>query len=506
MRTRNKLSIALFTLLVAAKGYSAPLSVECVLRGSCLQGSSVLEHLKTLQKIADSNSGNRSAGSSGHELSGNFIAQKLLAAGYNVELSPFTFKKFSKVSVRFAQAAPVQESYDEEKDFNLMTYSGSGSLSSKVTPVDVTLGAGNTSSSGCEAEDFKNFEKGTIALVQRGTCAFADKVINASKAGAAGVIIFNQGNTPDREAIFLGTISEESPANIPVFATTYKFATQLIAAPETVLTMEAETKVELKTSFNVVAETKTGNPNNVVMIGAHLDSVEAGPGINDNGSGSAAILEVALKMKNVKSNNKIRFAWFSAEELGLIGSEKYVASLNEIQKNNIALYINVDMVGSPNHKLSVFDGDGSKFGQKGPQGSDSIEQMFHNFFAAAGAGSVETELNGRSDYAAFSAAGIAVGGIFTGAEGAKTEEEAKLFGGEVGKAYDACYHKACDDINNINVEALEINTNAIGFIALSYGHSTATVRSANKLATMSRQNNKVIFPKHLHCHEDVFEM
>lgn len=505
MQTRNFLLLSLFSAALSTASMAAPLSIDCVLRGSCMQGKDVVEHLKTLQRIADANNGNRSAGSSGHELSGNFIAQKLLAAGYKVELSPFEFMKFTKISGRFVQAAPSEVIFDEEKDFNVMTYSGAGSVSAKVTAVDVAIGSGNSSTSGCEIEDFANFPAGDIALLQRGTCPFSQKVLNAIKAKAAGAIIFNQGNTSDREGIFVGTLSEDSSITIPALAVPYKLGVEFSKHPDTVLTIETDTKTEKKTSFNVIAESKTGNPENVVMIGAHLDSVAEGPGINDNGSGSAAILEVALKMKSVKSNNKVRFAWFSAEELGLIGSTKYVEGLSELEKNKIALYINVDMVGSPNYKISVFDGDGSKFGQKGPQGSESIEQLFHNFFGSTGVTSVETELNGRSDYAAFSAAGIAVGGIFTGAEGGKTEEEAKHFGGKAGEAYDACYHKACDDINNINVEALELNTNAIAFMALSYGHSTATVRSVNKMATMSRQNNKVVFPKHLHCHEVVYD-
>lgn len=506
MVSKQLLTMGLFsTLFYSATSLAAPLTVDCVLRGGCVKGSDVMEHLKTLQKIADTNSGNRAAGTSGHELSGNFIAQKLLAAGYKVELRPFEFKKFSKVSARFAQTAPEVVTYTEEKEYNLMNYSGSGSVTGKVTPVDLQLGAGNASTSGCEVEDFAAFPAGGIALIQRGTCNFSQKIENAVKAKAAGVILFNQGNSADREAVFSGTLSEESPTLIPVVATSYQLGSALAGAPESVFSVEAETTVESKISFNVIAESKTGNPNNVVMLGAHLDSVAEGPGINDNGSGSAAVLEVALKMKNVKSNNKLRFGWFSAEELGLIGSTKYVASLDEVEKNKIALYINIDMVGSPNYKIAVFDGDGSKFGQKGPAGSDSIEQLIHNFFGAAGVTSVETALDGRSDYAAFTAAGIAVGGIFTGAEGQKTQEEAKLFGGTVGEAYDACYHKACDDINNISVEALELNTNAIAFMALSYGHSSSTVRSVNKRASMSRQHSKVIFPKHLHCHEDVFE-
>ncbi len=127
--------------------------------------------------------------------------------------------------------------------------------------------------------------------------------------------------------------------------------------------------------------------------------------------------------------------------------------------------------------------------------------LFHSFYGTQNVKSVETELNGRSDYAAFSAAGIAVGGIFTGAEGKKTEEQAVLFGGAKDEAYDACYHKACDDLANINTEALGLNTNAIGFIAQSFANS-ANVRGVNKNKGLARLKNRVVFPKHLHCNGD----
>lgn len=493
--------MALSFAAMMGEAQASSLNLGCLLRGSCISTDNVMSHLAELQKVADANNGNRSAGTTGHELSANYVAQKLLRAGFKVELQPFRFMKFTQESAALSQG---ELEYEEEKDFLLMSYSGSGDVTSPVSPVDLALGAGNKSSSGCEAEDFHSFPAGSIALIQRGTCSFQQKVENAQAAGAKGVILFNQGDSPDREAIFNGTLSEGSAVTIPVMATSYPFALSLLQNEAAVIRMSASTTVEEKVSFNVIAETKTGNADHVVMIGAHLDSVAEGPGINDNGSGSAAILEVALSMKDQKPANKIRFAWFSAEELGLIGSTKYVEALTEAEKHKIALYINVDMVGSPNYKMSVFDGDGSKFGQQGPEGSAAIEKKFHSFFQTLGIQSVETELNGRSDYAAFSAAGIAVGGIFTGAEGAKTDEEAALFGGVAGEAYDKCYHKACDSIENINPEALEKNTNAIAFMAMSFGNDLTEIRSVNKFAT-SRFRNRVVFPKHLHCHEDVFD-
>ncbi len=500
MRASHALSV--LSLALAFSLAHADISVDCLLRGACGSGRDALAHLEALHDIAGAQGGNRAAGSPGHELSGNYVAQKLLAAGYRVELRPFTFKSFKKLHARMEQSAPRRVVYQEGSDFQLMPYSGSGTVTARVTPVDLKLGAGNASTSGCEASDFAGFPAGNIALVQRGTCPFVDKVLHAQAAGASGVVIFNQGNSPDREGVFPGTLGETHPIRIPVVSTSYLMGLIFNHVGGPLLTLDAGAEVVTKTSFNVIAESRSGDPDNVVMLGAHLDSVAEGPGMNDNGSGSAAILEVALKMANLTPVNKVRFAWFSAEELGLIGSTKYVESLSEVEKRQIALYVNIDMVASPNHKLGVYDGDGSRFGQRGPRGSDTIEKAFHDFFAATRAGSVETELNGRSDYAAFSAAGIAVGGLFTGAEGVKTEEEAQLFGGQAGAAYDACYHKACDDLSNLNEEALDHNTNAIAYVALGFSNGTLAIRQ-DKANRSLRERDRVVFPKHLHCHGDM---
>ena len=388
-----------------------------------------------------------------------------------------------------------------------MNYSPSGLAFAEYTAVDVSLGLGNTSTSGCEAEDFKDFKKGNIALIQRGTCTFEQKAQNASNAGAAGVVMFNQGNldSEDRKGLFISTLGESHNMVIPVLATTYDIGAALVAEAGSSLKIAAQTKVEISTSFNVIAETKTGNADNVVMLGSHLDSVTEGPGINDNGSGSAGILEVALKMKNVKTNNKIRFAWWSAEELGLIGSTRYVESLTVEQKSKIALYLNFDMIASPNYMIGVYDGDGSGFGSAGPQGSGAIEQLFHMFYGMYGQGSVETEFSGRSDYQAFSLAGIPVGGTFTGAEGVKTKEQAALFGGDAEVAYDICYHKECDNLKNINMDALEINTDAIAYMALAYGHSTASVVKDGAVRSMSVISKmKTAHTVAISCHEEAY--
>lgn len=497
---KGPLSLLAAATVMFSVNATAALDVECLLRGSCIETARVMDHLRELQAIAESNKGNRSAGSEGHELSANYVAQQLLAANYEVKLVPFKFTKFSTKS---ASLTINGSSLEHEKEFGVMSYSGSGIVSSKLVAVDLALGANNASTSGCEASDFSSFPSGAVALIQRGTCPFQQKVDNAQAAGASAILLFNQGNTPEREAVFSGTLNEGSGVEIPVVAISYPKALELLQT-ESLVDVDVQTLTEKKVTHNVIAETKAGNPDQVVMIGAHLDSVPEGPGINDNGSGSAGVLEIALQMKDQTPVNKVRFAWFSAEELGLVGSTRYVESLASAEKAKISLYINVDMIGSPNFKISVFDGDGSKFGQKGPEGSAQIEAKFHQTYSALGIQSTETELNGRSDYAAFSAAGIPVGGIFTGAEGVMTKEEATLFNGKAGEAYDACYHKACDNIDNISERAIELNANALAAVTLAFSNSVSELRSVSKSAT-SRFKNRVVFPKHLHCHEDVFE-
>jgi Zn-dependent M28 family amino/carboxypeptidase len=241
----------------------------------------------------------------------------------------------------------------------------------------------------------------------------------------------------------------------------------------------ANTEREIKTTANVIAETAGGRANNVVMVGAHLDSVFAGPGINDNGSGSAAILEVAEQMANVQPNNKVRFAWWSAEESGLVGSTNYVASLSEAELGDIALYLNFDMVGSPNFVRFVYDGDGSTFGTAGPDGSAAIEASFNQFYADRTLPFEATAFDGRSDYGPFIAAGIPAGGLFTGAEVPKTPEQVLLYGGTADVPYDHCYHQACDTFDNVDLGVLDLNSDSIANAVIKYAKSTESVNGVH---------------------------
>lgn len=239
-------------------------------------------------------------------------------------------------------------------------------------------------------------------------------------------------------------------------------------------------------SYNVLADTPGGLADRVVVVGAHLDSVDAGPGINDNGSGSAMILEVAKQMSRVgiTPTNKVRFAWWGGEEFGLLGAEHYLSTLPSSELKNIALNLNFDMVASPNFVRFVYDGNGSATGTKGPSGSGNIEQVFLDYFASQGLATEPTAFDGRSDYGPFIDRGIPAGGLFTGAEDIKTAREAAIYGGTAGIAYDSCYHEACDTYPaNVNLTVLDQMADATADAVLQFAMTTSSPNGRGKAST-----------------------
>ena len=351
------------------------------------------------------------------------------------------------------------------------TGSGIGDVTAAVTAVDINLVPPRATTSGCEAADFVGFPAGNIALIQRGTCTFAVKALNAQAAGASAVIIFNQGNTPDREGLIVGTLAPDS-ADIPVVGASFADGVAL-SQPGS----RAFIHVELATDVNVIAERPGKNTSNVVMAGAHLDSVPEGPGINDNGSGSAAILETALMMAKVKPENTVRFAWWGDEEGGLVGSTAYVDGLTQAERDRIALYMNYDMIGSPNFIQMVYDADQSTFEApvEIPDGSTAIEDLYESYYTSIGEPYDDSAFDGRSDYQAFIENGIPSGGLFTGAEEIKTAEQQAIWGGTTGQQFDPCYHQPCDTFANNNDHALTVNSDLVAFAQLTFAFSTQSV-------------------------------
>ncbi|MGW4083900.1 M28 family metallopeptidase [Streptomyces sp. NPDC004822] len=207
-----------------------------------------------------------------------------------------------------------------------------------------------------------------------------------------------------------------------------------------------------RTGYNLIADWPGGDTGQVLMAGSHLDGVTAGPGINDNGSGSAAVLETALAVSRAgyRPTRHLRFAWWGAEELGLVGSRHYISNLSSANRAKIKGYLNFDMIGSPNAGYFVYDDD------------PAIEKTFKDYFAGLGVPTeIETEGDGRSDHAPFKSAGVPVGGLFTGAGRTKTAAQAAKWGGTSGQSFDRCYHASCDTTSNINDTALDRNSDAL---------------------------------------------
>ncbi|SPO22693.1 related to aminopeptidase Y precursor, vacuolar [Ustilago trichophora] len=427
-----------------------------------IKRKALLDGSRQLQSLAYATAErNRVFGSPGHKATVEYIQKELSKAGdyYDVYLQPFT-ATYAEHSAEVAiDNQPVKSV--------TFTYSPNG----KFDDVEVV----NVNNLGCDQTDFPASVQGKIALIKRGSCPFATKVARAGNAKAVAAIIYN--NAPGDVAGTLGSPGPVAEGSfVPVAGLTQEvgdaLAARLAAGEKVTADMDLEGVVEDRVTHNVIAETRTGSKEQVIMVGAHSDSVVAGPGINDNGSGSVALLTIAKELSKYSVNNAVRFAWWSAEEYGLLGAEHYVGELNQQQKDQIRLYLNFDMIASPNYVLSVHDGDGSTFNLTGPAGSAQAEAMFFDYFKnIAKQPLIEGPFDGRSDYGPFLDAGIAAGGLDTGAEGLKTEEEAKLFGGKVGIAYDSNYHQAGDTIDNLNMEAFEINAKAIAHAVATYSTS-----------------------------------
>ena len=426
-------------------------------------------HLRALQDIASANGGNRAAGTPGYDRSAEYVSEQLANAGYRVRLEEFEFPFFQErsppvLAVLLPDGSPVPAS----QAVRTLANSGSGDVTARLRPVNVELGAESpaASASGCEKGDFKDFERGAVALVRRGTCQFQTKAENAVAVGAVGVIIMNEG-TDGRKDAFSGQLTK--PVPVPVIGIPYTLGrtlgTQAQAHGITVhVAVDAVTGT--RRSRNVIAEPSGGDGARIV-VGAHLDSVPEGPGINDNGSGTAAVLEAALQLvlEPAQGRRHVRFAFWGAEERGLVGSRHHVDSLSEDERQRIALYINLDMVGSPNFARFVM---GSAASGDGPDAMARRELLAgfreRNLNVEERTSSDERTSNaGRvgSDDFSFSQKGIPTVDLYAGAFGSKSQTQARLFGGVAGQPYDPCYHRPCDTIENIDRDVLEQNTQAL---------------------------------------------
>lgn len=437
------------------------------LRGA-VSADNIMTHLEWLE-----DNGPRVSGTEAYDDAADYIAVQLASKGYAVTKQIFTYDLWEELSdpvlERISPDPKIYPPYELD-GFATMEYSGSGDVTSSVVKAD---------NCGCDPLDFSGADfYGKIAVIERGICTFVEKAINAEAAGAAGVVVYNDF---DRQDAFFGTLGD-SVVDIPVVGSSYEAGQELIVEGAVVhLYVDAVLREDVLSS-NLIAETQGGRDDRVVVVGAHLDSVATGAGINDNGSGAAAILEIALQMAELETEprNKVRFAWWGAEESGLLGSQAYVDSLSKKDIKNIALNLNFDMIASPNYVRFVYDGDGSDTELAGPNGSANIESVFLKYFNEQELDVEPTAFDGRSDYGPFIDAGIPAGGLFAGADEIKTEDQAVTYGGTAGQPLDPYYHTEFDNLLNINEEALEDMADAAAHVVQTFAMTTSMVNGTDK--------------------------
>ena len=495
-RLLTGVALVVMLVLVAAQAATTAVGVDSTALRTAVGTAGMNAHLAKFQEFSQASTAEfghptRVDGSVGFTRSVDYVAAQARAAGLQVTVQPFTFDRFEETATPvFTRTTPTPRNYAAGTDFNTMEYSGSGDVTARLALArGIVIPSPGGAASGCTAGDFAGFPTGSIALVQRGTCTFREKAANAAAAGAVAVVIFNEGNTDpsdDRLGPINGTL-DPPQFDRPVIGISFAAGQELynlVSSGQTVNVRVAVTAGVVRTeSANVIADTPGGRADRVVVVGAHLDSVTDGPGINDNGSGSAMILEIAKQMQalGVKPTNKVRFAWWGGEEFGLLGAEHYVSTLPKAELKNIALNLNLDMVASPNFVRFVYDGDGSATGTKGPNGSGAVERVFLDYFASQGLPVEATAFDGRSDYGPFIDRGIPAGGLFTGAEGIKTAQEAAVYGGTAGQPYDPCYHQLCDQWpGNVNSTVFEQMADAAADATLQFAMTTSSPNGTGK--------------------------
>lgn len=319
---------------------------------------------------------------------------------------------------------------------------------------------------GCQLSDFPDSVAGNIAFIKRGVCPFGTKSEHAGQKGAIAAVVYNYEKDP-----VSGTLGTPSPDHVATFGLSGEEAAPVLKKLEKSKRVDSiayiDAEVQQILTVNIVAQTAEGDPENCVMLGAHSDSVAEGPGINDDGSGTISLLEVATQLTKFNVTNCVRFAWWAGEEEGLLGSDYYVQSLSDEENQKIRLFMDYDMMASPNFAYQIYNATNAL----NPTGSEELRDLYISWYEQQGLNYTFIPFDGRSDYDGFIRNGIPGGGIATGAEGIKTKAEEKVFGGKAGDWYDPCYHQLCDDVGNVNMTAFVVNTKLIAHSVATYGAS-----------------------------------
>ncbi|WP_310779418.1 M28 family peptidase [Mycobacterium sp. Z3061] len=471
------LAVLLLTLLIAACAATHPPARQPSAApdpghslAAKVTADGMFVHLRALQEIANANKGNRTTGTPGYDASVDYVVKALRGKGFDV--STPQFERMRNVSEGKPTLTVGGRSFPVDQASLLVRTPPGGLTGQVIRPAQAA---------GCAAGDYPAaVARGAIAVVDDSRCSVVDKQNAAVGRGAAAVIVISQPSGQGAPPTLFNP-GYYNQLTVPVAVVGANGAAALKGATASVrLVLDAE-NVKVS-SRNVVAQTKTGSGSEVVMVGTHLDSPADSPGINNAGSGVAAVLETALQLGPLPPvSNAVRFAFWGAAENGLDGSMDYVFGLDNNALNDIALYLNFDMLGSPNPGFFTDDGDQSGPAGPGvaasdiPEGSAGIERTLAGYLNLAGKRPADMPLNTRTDYHPFLVAGVPVGGMNTGASQTKTTVQARLWGGQPGAAFDPNYQGARDTVDAVNRDALAVMGSGVAFAVGTYAESIGGV-------------------------------
>jgi hypothetical protein len=481
---------------------------------ACIQRDDLWNHMQQFQAIADANPGpdghpSRNSGEPGYKASVDYVARLMREAGYDVKIQPYKFTYSSYVGTpAWSEVSPTPRSFAVGTDWNPGQSNGTATNAEIQPAGGIVLPPTPTASSasGCSSGDFSGFTAGHIALIQRGTCNFGVKVQNAQAAGASGVVIFNEGN-PGRTSVLSGSLldADNNPfvPTIPVSFTSFDIGQSLYneyqAGSKPTMNLSIHVIVDPnREDYNVIAESKGGDKNHVVVVDAHLDAIY-GAGMLDNASGSATILDIAQKMKNVNPRNKLRFIWFGGEELGLLGSEYYVNNLSNSELSHIGYDLDADVTATPNYLIGVLDPAGpdlfgrtvtSTFPNRVYKASTIARDQGVDYLGSIGKNHEFLSPVG-TDAFSFNAVGIPASGVLTGQDCCKTQPEVDLFGGHTGNyegnvpSFDGgCVDNPfrwCDNLINNDPEVLTFMSRTFANMVVGMAFDTKVMSASNNV-------------------------
>jgi Zn-dependent M28 family amino/carboxypeptidase len=446
----------------AAAAPSAPALANKLVRQVTIDN--INRHLIAFQRFADRAGGTRANYTAGFTGSLDYVTGKLRGAGFDVSQQELTFDR------RITDAASVVVGSTRLEPFPIIH-----TVSSPVGGVTGTLLAVPVdANTGCEAADYAGLNAtGAIALIKRGGCSFTQKQAVAADQGAAAALVYNTLGGPGRGILAGGPAA----SRIPTGLITVEEGAQLVALNGTTTTVEIRTHTVPTVTHNVIAQTRTGRKDNVILSGAQLDSEDDVPGMNDNASGAAAQLELALQLGgSPRINNAVRFVFWGGEWTQS-GSRAYIDSLDFEAQLDVAMYLHFDMLGSMNGGYFVYDGDNNTGIDPGPHpfGSAQIEKTFTDFLNGQGIQTEATNYDTNTDHPGFTAIGIPTGGLYTGSFVGKTPAQVAKWGGTAGLGFDPCHQRSCDNLGNVNRPLLDKMADAMANTVAGYAISTEDV-------------------------------